>query len=177
MHNRYFLAAFAALLVSTGARANESGFYLGAAVGEASQTGQGFKGSDTSFEWLAGYSFNKYLAAEAGFVDAGTQRDTVDSVDLKVASDGTFAALLVKLPLGRIVAPYARVGYVFYDSTTTASSGAARASEFFSDEDLLYGAGLEFRVSGRFRLRAEYERVDVPDVRFGIYSFVATFQF
>ena len=32
------------------------------------------------------------------------------------SSDGVFAAVLAKLPLGKVVAPYAKLGYVFYDA-------------------------------------------------------------
>jgi OOP family OmpA-OmpF porin len=178
MHTRKFFGAFAAgLLVCAGARADDSGFYLGASVGEATQSADGFDGSDTSFKWLAGYSFNKYLAAEAGFVDGGTQKDTIGALDVTASSDGFFAAVLAKLPLGTVVAPYAKLGYVVYDSTTTASAGGARFSEDFHDDDLLYGIGCEFRLGKNFRLRAEYEQVDVPDADFEIVSVVATFQF
>jgi opacity protein-like surface antigen len=178
MHTRKFLGAFAAaLLVSTGARADESGFYLGAGVGRATQSSFQFHGEDTSFRWLAGYSFNKYLAAEAGFVDGGTQKDHVGALYVKSSANGAFATVLARLPLGKVVAPYAKIGYVFYDATATATGNAIRFSERTSDDDLLYGAGLEFRLSEHFRLRADYEKIDVPDVAFDIYSIVATYRF
>jgi OOP family OmpA-OmpF porin len=172
------LGAFAAgLLVSAGAHADDTGFYLGVGVGEATQSNSIFHGSDTSFRGLAGYSLNKYLAAEAGFVDAGTQQDNVGALDVRTSADGTFAAVLAKLPLGNVFAPYVKLGYVFYDSTETVSNGSIKISESSSDDDLLYGAGLEFRLGKNFRLRADYEKVDVPDVAFDIYSIVAAYQF
>jgi OOP family OmpA-OmpF porin len=176
MHTRKVLAAFAAVFL-TAAHADESAPYLGVSVGEASQSADGFDGSDTSFKLLGGYSFNKYLAAEAGYVDGGTQKDTIGALDVKASSHGYFAAVLAKLPLGNVVAPYAKLGYVVYDSTTTASSGGARFSESFHDDDLLYGIGCEFHLGKSFRLRAEYEQIDVPDADFEIISVVATFQF
>ena len=109
----------------------------------------------------AGYSFSRYFAAEAGLIDAGTQKDTVGPFDVKSSSEGVFAAVLAKLPLGKIVAPYAKLGYVLYDTTETVSNGGVTSHETTSGDDLLFGGGIEFRFGERVRLRAEYEKVDV----------------
>ena len=70
MHDKKVLGALVAgILMTAGARADNSGFYLGAGVGEATQSNRVFHGADTSFRWLAGYSFSRYFAAEAGFID------------------------------------------------------------------------------------------------------------
>jgi opacity protein-like surface antigen len=178
MHHRKLLGAvIAALLISTAARAEDSGFYLGLSLGEATQSVDEFEGDDLSFKWLAGYSFNRFLAAEAGFVDGGTQKDALGALDVKLSSDGLFAAVLAKLPIGEVFSPYAKVGYVVYDATTSLTSGGVTVLESESDENPLFGAGLEFRIGDHFRLRAEYEVVDVPDVDFDIVSIVATYQF
>jgi len=178
MNTRRLLGTLAAgLLVAVGARADDAGFYLGAGVGEARQHNDVFDGSDTSFRWLAGYSFSRYFAAEAGFIDAGTQKDTIGAFDVKTSSDGVFAAVLAKLPLGKIVAPYAKLGYVFYDATETVSNGGATSRESTDGDDLLFGGGIEFRIGESVRLRAEYENVDVPYADFEIYSAVFTYQF
>ena len=55
-----------------------------------------------------------------GFVDAGKQEDSIGAFDL--------VAMLAKLPLGKVVAPYIRLGYVFYDTTTTVESGGVKAT-------------------------------------------------
>ena len=85
--------------------------------------------------------------------------------------------MLAKLPLGKVVAPYAKLGYVFYDGTETVSNGGATSRESTSDEELLFGGGIEFRIGESVRLRAEYEKVDVPYADFEIYSAVFTYQF
>jgi OmpA-OmpF porin, OOP family len=175
MSRKKILAA--CLLASVAARAEDSGFYVGASVGQATQSSGSFDGEDTSFRLLGGYSFSPNFALEAGYIDGGKQEDEVGALNLSVDSDGFFATVLTKFPLGNVVALYAKVGYVAYDSTATASNGPMRASETTSDEDLLFGAGLEFRLGENFRLRADYEKVDVPDTAFDIYSIVATYHF
>ena len=178
MSNRKFLGTLAALmLASAGAHAADSGFYLGAGVGLATQNNSVFQGEDTSFRLLAGYSFSKYFAAEAGFVDGGTQQDTVGALDVKSSADGTFVALLAKIPIGKVVAPYAKVGYVFYDAHSSVSNGTGTVRESTSDNDLLFGGGFEFRLGEKLRLRADYEKIRVPDIAFDVYTLVATYQF
>jgi len=177
-HGKLMAACVLAGLGATAtARADESGFYLGAGIGQASQSAESFDGSDTSFRVFGGYAFNPYLAVEGGYVDAGEQADSQGSLRLAVKSDGFFVAGLAKLPLGKYLAPYLKVGYVTYDSTETISSGSQHISDSESDSDLLYGAGFEFKLGDHFRLRAEYEKIDVSDADFDIVSLAAAYQF
>jgi opacity protein-like surface antigen len=171
------IAAAAALILCSAARAEDSGFYLGAGFGEATQSSTIFDGSGTSHRWFVGYSFNRYLAAETGLVDGGTQRDTVGAFDVAASSNGVYASLLGKLPLGDRFAPYAKVGFVAYDATTRISNGVTTMRESESDSDLSYGGGLEFKLGETFRLRADYEKVRVPDVAFDVYTLIAAWHF
>jgi OmpA-OmpF porin, OOP family len=167
----------AALSASGVARADDSGFYLGASFGEASQDFQEFEASDKTFKLFGGWSFNKYFAVEGGYVDAGTQSDTIGELGVDISSDGFFVEGLAKWPIGNFGAPYAKVGYVFYDSTQVLTLGTMRASESESDADFIYGIGFEFYAGSNFRLRAEYEEVNLPDSAFDIISLAATWQF
>lgn len=176
-HARSFAAVLLMALTAGAARAEDAGFYLGAGVGEASQDAEGFHGKDTSFTVFGGYSFNAYLAAEAGYIDAGKQTDHQGGLDLAVRSDGFLVAGLVKIPLGRYVAPYAKLGYAFYDARTSVSAGTQSVSATESDEDLVYGLGCEFKIGENLRLRAEYEKVDVSDADFDIASLNLAWQF
>jgi len=169
----------AAMFVSVAARAeDDSAFYIGAGVGQASQESGEFEGNDTSFKLFGGWSFNKFFAVEGGYIDGGNQSDDLGSIHAEVSSDGFFVAGLAKLPLaGGAVSPYVKLGYTFYDAKTTLSSGNQSISESESDEDLLFGGGCEFKLGENFRLRAEFEKVNVPDAAFEIYSLAGTWQF
>ncbi len=169
----------AAMFASAAARAeDDAGYYIGAGVGQASQEAGEFEGDDTSFKLFAGWSFNKYFAIEGGYIDGGDQSDNLGPIHAEVGSDGFFVAGLARLPLaGGIVSPYAKLGYAFYSAKTTLSSGGQSISESESDEDLLFGGGLEFKLGENFRLRAEFEKVNVPDASFEIYSIAGTWQF
>lgn len=157
--------------------ADDSGFYIGASFGEATQNNGVFHGEDETFRWLAGYEFNEYFAIEAGFIDAGKQVDNIGNLRVTSSSDGVFATFLAKYPLGERFAPYARFGVVAHETQTTVSNGVASAFEDSNGEDIAYGGGLEFKANEHLRLRVDYEKVRVPDVAFDIYSLVATWKF
>lgn len=165
------------LVASGAASAEDPGFYIGASFGQASQESGEFEDSSEAFKLFGGWSFNEYLAVEGGYVDAGTQSDTIGQLGVDVSSDGFFVEGLAKLPVGKYFAPYAKVGYVFYDSTQKLTLGSMSESESESDSDFIYGGGFELKFSDNFRLRAEYEEVNLPDSAFDIISLAATRQF
>jgi OmpA-OmpF porin, OOP family len=170
-HARKCVVASLLVASSSGvARADDTGVYFGAGLGEAKQSATGFEGSGGTFTVFGGYSFNAYVAAEAGYIDGGKQTDHRNGLDLAVSSDGFVAAGIVKLPLGRFVAPYAKVGYVFYDSRTRISAGSQSLTSTESDENPLYGLGCEFKIGEHARIRVEYDQVDVDDADFDITS-------
>lgn len=170
-------ALWVAVLVAGAAHAGETGAYLGAGIGDASQGSGDFESSAVSLTAFGGYSFGKYFAAEAGYIGVGDQNDRVDSLDVVVQSDGFYAAGLVKLPLTPYISPYAKIGYVSYDSKTIVSSGPDSLSQSQSDQDLLYGLGCQIGTGEHFNLRFEYQKVDVSDGDFDILSVSAAWQF
>jgi OmpA-OmpF porin, OOP family len=177
MRYRNLLGGLLLALAGTNSQAGDSGFYLGFSVGEATQNNAVFHGEDESIRWLAGYEFSKYFAVEGGFVDGGTQKDNIGSLRVTSSSSGVFLTLLAKYPLGKHFAPYAKFGGVTYETDTTVSNGAATAVEFGKGEDITFGGGLEYKLGDHLRLRADYEKVRVPDVAFDIYSLVASWKF
>jgi OmpA-OmpF porin, OOP family len=166
-------------LIATGgaAQADDSGFYAGASIGQARQKARGFEGNDLSYRLFGGWSFNKYLAVEGGYVDGGEQSDRLGSTDIAIESSGYYVTGLAKWPVNDWFAPYVKLGYVFYDATQTASYGSVVQHESLSNERILFGGGLEFRFKKNFSLRADYEKVNVPDAAFDIFSVVATYHF
>ncbi len=166
-----------ALILSTTTQAEDSGFYLGAGIGQAKQSEIGFEDSDTSFKVLGGYSFNEYLAAEGGYINGGSLKDTSDGFDIEIRNDGFYVAALAKLPLGDVFSLYAKLGYVMYDSEISATNGVNSLSFTNSDEDLLFGGGCELRLGDNFRLRVEFEKINVPDASFEMISLGANYQF
>lgn len=168
------IAAFFAVAVHA---EEDSGLYIGLGVGEATNESGEFKGSDTAFKVFAGYAFNRYLSVELAYVDAGTQEDRIGDIDVANESSGIIASAVGSLPLSRVFSLYGKLGYAFYDADTTFRLGNMQETEGGSDEDLVYGAGIELAVWSGLKLRAEYEVIDVNDGDFDILSVNATYKF
>jgi OmpA-OmpF porin, OOP family len=154
-----------------------AGFYVGAGIGEAHNKSGEFDGSDTAFQIFGGYSFNEHFALELGYVDAGTQDDRIGDLELENESSGIVVSALAAVPVGPIVSLYGKVGYAFYDASARMRLGNLQESESASDEDALYGVGVELAVLRGLRLRAEYEIVDVNDGDFEIATINASYRF
>ncbi len=170
-------AIITALAVTPARAADDAGFYVGAGIGEAHNKSGEFDGSDTAFKIFGGYSFNKYFALELAHVDAGTQEDRIDDLVVKNESSGAIASALVSLPIAPIFSLYGKVGYSFYDANTMVQLGNLQGSESHSDEDPVYGAGIELAILRGLKLRAEYEIIDVSDGDFDLVTVNATYRF
>lgn len=186
---RYLAVTLALILAYSGASAQLAdagttrGFYGGVGFGDAEPTswdndywysdvdsGDG----DTSLSVFAGYRFNRYLAAEVGWFDAGTMGwdqslvyvpDLLDvyntDVDLEVTAVN--ATVLGILPFARVWEAYIRGGAAFYDADAdqrlTPSFGGATVERSVDDSgaDLLFGIGIGVTLFQRAHVRLEFQ--------------------
>lgn len=139
--------------------------------------------SDLGWGLEVGYRFNRYLAAEVGWVDLGealyeailTVDDGIETFPVEVSSrfvtSGPTAALVGMLPLSERFDVHAKAGLYFAD---TRFRGRVRDVEF--DENLLHsevdageqefvlGLGGAWNINDSYSLRFEYQRfLDVGD--------------
>lgn len=154
-----------------------SGFYVGGSVGEAKNELGEFSGRDIAFKLTGGYAFNQHLGIEVAYIDTGTQDDTVGLTRIENESSGVIASALLRAPLGETFAIFGKVGYAFYESDATARLGNLSVRESDSDEDVVYGVGIELAITTGLRFRAEYEVVDVDEGDFQIVSAGAVYKF
>lgn len=154
----------------------QSGFHLFGAIGNASSEvdlGVRFGGlrfrldsDDSGFNLGGGYRFNENISLEAAYQDYGTLtgpvgdcppgstclfallRPAVDAAAVSVSFVGSFR-------INDRLGGYGRLGLTHWEFTGTNSSA-------FDDsgEDLHYGLGLFWSFDDRWRLFAEYTRVD-----------------
>src|SRR5262245_49238196 len=143
MNSRKIAAACMLMsLIAAGAAQAEdqdTGFYAGGSVGRSRQEFNEFHAQDVAYKAFGGWSFNRYFAVEGGYVNGGTQSDTIRQLHVDISSDGIFAAGLAKWPVADVVVPYAKLGWVFYDTTTKLSVGSQRSSETESTSDFIFG--------------------------------------
>ncbi len=141
----------------------DSGFYLGAGVGQASVgdinidggEGSSFDGDDTAYKAIVGFNFGWIplidLAVEGSYIDFGKPDDGGTEVD----ADGLAAFGVVGVNLGPI-GVFGKVGAINWDAKV---SGVAVSGDD-DGTDPAYGIGARFSL-GSFQIRAEYELFDI----------------
>jgi hypothetical protein len=169
MHSTRLIAASTVLLAaltSTPAFAGaDSGFYLGAGVGQASASdidieGQelNFDGDDTGYKALVGFNFGWIplidLAVEGSYTDFGNPEDNGVEVD----GDALAAFGLVGVNLGPF-GIFGKAGAANWDGNVSGRN----ISGDDDGTDPVYGVGARFAL-GSFQIRAEYEYFDIDVV-------------
>jgi hypothetical protein len=126
---------------------------------------------DPGVKILLGLQINRHLALEGGYVRLGEFRATRDVAAPSVGSfnadlrlHGLVFDAVGTLPLGRNFSALGRAGGFFSEAKTfraasgTLPGGAASGSTIHDELTLRYGLGLQYRLSERAALRAEWER-------------------
>ena len=151
------LALFAA---AAAAQRFPEGFYAGGSLGYAKAktfcTDPALAGGAASCDangsaWrvLGGYQFNRNFALEAGYHNLG--KGKFAGGDMRF--DAFEASGLFMMPLGDW-SLLGRVGFM----RATAKGGGALAGGKERNNDLTYGAGLQYELSRSFALRGEWQR-------------------
>lgn len=166
--------AVTALAVAPAAVADDSGVYLGAAVGLTDGPDNVQLGvpdvpllagkadvDDPSFAFSAGYRFNKNISLELGYVDLDElQADVADVASdgratLGFLAEGVTLAMIGEFPIGKWQ-PYLKAG-VFYSRTVLEYSGVFSGADFSArltndSEDALYGVGVRYQLAEKLRV-------------------------
>lgn len=151
----------AAMIAAPAYAGGDSGFYIGAGVGQGSVDGDldggeggfSFDGDDTAYKLIAGYNFGIIplidLAAEIEYVDFGKPDD--GGVEVDASAIAAFGLVGVNIgPIG----VFGKVGMASWDADVGSLSD--------DGTDPAYGAGLRFQIAS-FQIRAEYEYFDVDE--------------
>lgn len=186
-------AAAVALALSAGTAsaqtdANDSGFYLGAGVGQFNvkihhldQTDEAIQrldDSDRSWKGFVGWRVNPFIALEVAYIDFGKVRGTFSPSSTSTTANGSsgnynvsvsgFAPYVIgTIPLGPIEL-FGKAGYYFYDTKTSfnfddpLSHDIADSSS--SEEDFVYGGGVGATFFQHLNARLEYEKIDSKTV-------------
>ena len=170
---RQGMAIFAALLGSLSLAAtpafaadddHDSGFYLGAALGDfsANYTKPGdvtsqhltFNRDDAS-RIMAGWRFTPYVAFQLDWSDYGRSQAAVSQLGLTTKTDAWTPSVIGTIPIGPVEL-FGKLGESFYNVTVNDNSGRLVNS---SGNDILYGVGVGVTVIKRLNLSLEYERI------------------
>jgi OOP family OmpA-OmpF porin len=164
----YAFVASALLASAPAFAADDSGFYVGAGVGDFGVEIGAFDDSDIGFKVFGGYQFMKYLGAELEYIDGGTAED----FGLKVDVSGFNLSAMGILPVGEKFNVFAKLGMIFWDADL---SGAARGSD--SGEDFSWGVGAGYDFTDQFGARLEYQGFEIEDADGDMISLSASWKF
>jgi len=160
---------------------SDSGFYLGGAIGSASNDVAfdelEYSDDDTGYKVFAGYNFGLVptidLAVEGSYVDFGDS--SVDIIDENVSTQTTAWDVfgVAGFNLGP-VGVFGKLGMVAWDNEVSLSTAADTFTEDGSDP--AYGIGAKIQLQS-FSIRAEYEYFDLEYTTIDFISIGASYTF
>jgi len=122
-------------------------------------------------KFYGGYRFNKYVSLEGALFglaqlsvgQVGTGTDAVSgSVDMKAL--GIYGVAFV--PLGKSTEVFVKAGGASWDADITRDTTTASADGF----DALYGLGISYAFTKKFKGTADWEVIDSPNPEFSTFS-------
>ena len=145
-----------------------AGLFLGGSYGDASindsDTSIEFDSSDGGYKLYGGFTFIKFFAVEASYVDFGSPEDEISAgTDATIDTTGWDAFAVGKLPIGKHFEIFGKLGFIMWDAEAT-YSGVVNGSSDESGTDSCYGAGIAFVFGKHFAVRAEYESFGISDI-------------
>lgn len=155
------------LLLPAHSFAQESGFYVGGALGQAKFTEWcvadpavlACDDKTTAWKILGGYRFSRYLAIEGTYIDWGEvdgsvlvggapRRVTAEQTSMGIAGVGS-------LPLGPQFSIFGKAGFLMTEQETPASSIRER-----DETEFHYGLGAKFHFTPNWGARIEWEKTE-----------------
>jgi opacity protein-like surface antigen len=134
------------------AMAQDSGFYVGAGIGDFGVEVDGFSDSDTAFKVFGGYKFAKYFAADLEYLDGGT----VEDGGLEIDVSGFNLSGVGILPVGEKFNLFAKLGMILWDAETNGFGDD-------SGEDFSWGIGAGYSFTDQFGMQLEYQGFEIED--------------
>ena len=187
------LGLFVILVAATiPASASDTGFYLGAGIGQASmeirdfypELGDYVETPTPGYTAYGGYRFLKFLAVEAGYADLGSPQWQERNVQgyqerAEVSIKGWDAFVVATLPVSNVVDIYGKLGIMAWKTEITSFLQADYIySESSTGTDTAYGIGAGFWVGPNVTLRVEAEWFKIGDYdTVPFYTFNVTYTF
>jgi OOP family OmpA-OmpF porin len=154
-----------ALAAPAGVAAQESGGYLGGALGQTRFTEWCDPGTtacddkDRGWKVFGGYRFNRYFALEGSYINWGEVTASVGAVNVAAEQRSFGLAALGSLQLGPRFSVFGKVGMLSTEQET--SRLTPPASTVQRDEtELHYGVGANYSLAQNWAIRGEWENTE-----------------
>lgn len=171
-------AATAILAASPAFAAEDSGFYVGAGLGNFSAdsqsitNGRDFEGSDFGFKVFGGYKFIPWLAVEGEYIDGGEPDDNFDSgtdqVRIAIGMSGFVGSAVGILPIGENFDVFAKLGFIYWDadgSIKLRDEGDLVTKTSIGEDgtDFAWAVGGTWNFTDTLGVRAEYQGFEISE--------------
>ena len=175
---RFVFASVAVMLFAAAGTAAAQG-YIGAGAGITKMDlcddlgATACDDEDTGMKIFGGFKFNPNFGLEASWVDLGEVSASASGVTVTGEVDGFGLAVMGMIPLNEKFGFFGKVGAYMWDATVSGPGGSV------SDDgtDIMFGAGVNWNLTTRFGLRAEWERFDIDGDDVDFLSIGAQFNF
>ncbi|MEX0730504.1 MAG: outer membrane beta-barrel protein [Aquisalimonadaceae bacterium] len=124
--------------------------------------------SDEQGPWRVsgGVQLSPFVSLELGYQNFGRPTDSQAMMD----TTGWSLSGMLSLPLDSGIAPYARLGQVFWGSDRSVGNLSEAPAGPDGGRDLYYGLGLRYGLAEQLNLHFEYERISQDETDFDMGS-------
>ena len=158
-------AVMAAPVMSMAQARGDTGWYVGASVGQSKAKVAdcaGFSSCDTkaaAFGILGGYQINRNFAAELGHHDFGRVTFSAPGVSGNIKASAAELVGLASYPFAKQFSVYGKLGAYHAEAKLSASqAGLESVSPKDRNTDLTFGFGAQYDVTREAGVRAEWQR-------------------
>lgn len=159
-----------ALAAPAGVAAQESGAYLGGAIGQARFTEWCDPGTsacddkDSGWKLFGGYRFNRYFALEGSYINWGEVTASVGAVNVAAEQRSFGLAALGSLQLGPRFSVFGRLGLLSTEQETRRINPNPTTVQR-DETELHYGVGVSYGLAQNWAMRGEWENTEKLKVR------------
>jgi OOP family OmpA-OmpF porin len=151
-------AALLASAITTPAFAADQGGYFAVDYGTLSMTNAGLLPNPGAFDLIGGYSFNKNVSVEAGYMVVGDSTvEVVGFGSLTYAQSILHAAAVYSLPLNDTFEAYGKLGINSVSAKLTGTGGYAGTNASASTSNITYAIGCQYNFDQANGVRLQYE--------------------
>jgi OmpA-OmpF porin, OOP family len=177
------IVAIVVAALALAADAGAQGVYLGGAyswatVGIDKHAADVIDDSANAYKLFLGYEFPEFLGIELGYTDFGSYKvgelGASTSQAGELTSNGWTGALTGRIPLGRPLTIYGKIGYFYWDAKVKAAHNIGELAD--SGGDRFWGAGLRINL-GKVSILGEFERFDSEKITNDLLSLGLRFTF
>lgn len=174
---RIFIGVLLAAVFTTNANADAARFGIGAGRATIEADDFDLEGRATAWEIFGGYEFNEYLAIEAGYINGGKAKDSIQGIVVEANTSAIAASVVGSVPVSEAISFFGRAGYMHWESDQQARfDGDVLATADVDGNDPFFGAGVAWGLDGAL-LRFEYRIASLDDSDLSLLSLAVVWRF